>query len=87
MLRRPLAAEGCAQLQSKEGKLRTIGRAFSPPISQLRPETQADGLGWYIGAPLALSSAGTLRRFRPESQSRWESGQFMRLPRRRTKMP
>lgn len=49
--------------QSHEVKSRTIGRAFSPPISQLSPETQADGLGWYIGAPLALSSAGTLEAF------------------------
>jgi hypothetical protein len=50
-------------LQNGQGQLRTIGRAFGPPISQLPPETQADGLGWYIGAPLALSSAGVLEEF------------------------
>ncbi len=37
---------------------RMINRAFSPQIP-FGPETQADGLGWYGGAPSVLSFAAT----------------------------
>jgi hypothetical protein len=36
-----------------------MSRAFSPNRCDWAPETQADGLGWYGGAPSVLSFAAT----------------------------
>jgi len=46
-----------------EEKLKKINRAFSPFALRLTLITQADGLGWYKGAPLALSFAGAIGTF------------------------
>ena len=40
-----------------------MGRAFSPPIPRLVSETQGVALGWYNGAPLALSFVGVIGTF------------------------
>ena len=46
-----------------EEKLKEMNWAFSPFPVRLTLITQADGLGWYKGAPLALSFAGAIGRF------------------------
>jgi len=56
---------GCAIAygQTHEEKLKEMNWAFSPFPVRLTLITQADGLGWYKGAPLALSFAGAIGRF------------------------
>ena len=54
--------------QTHEEKLKEINRAFSPFPLRFTLITQADGLGWDSGAPLALGFADQWGCFRPESQ-------------------
>jgi hypothetical protein len=53
---------------------------IQPSSDSFGAVTQADGLGWYNGAPLALSFAGADGRFQPESRFGWELSRFMRMP-------
>jgi len=46
-----------------EEKLREMNRAFIPFSLRLTLITQADGLGWYKGAALALGFAGAIATF------------------------
>jgi len=67
-----------------KGNCIRLCRAFSPPIRQLAPETQADGLGWDNGAPLALSFAGSIGTFPVRVAVQLGLEQFVRLPFSRT---
>ena len=55
--------QGILAGQTHEEKLMEIIRAFSPFPLCLMLATQAYGLGWYKGAPLALSFAGAIETF------------------------
>ena len=64
-----------------EEKLREMNRAFIPFSLRLTLITQADGLGWYKGAPLALSFAGAIGTFPGRiAVQLGGAGPFMRLP-------
>ena len=78
--KRLLVSSGSKPGQSHEGKLEAISRAFSPFLLLLVSATQADGLGWYIGAPLALSFAGAIGTLPARLAVRLGAGRFMRLP-------
>jgi len=67
-----------------EWKSGEINRAFSPLRLHMASVTQADGLGWDNGAPLALSFAGSIGTFPVRVAVQLGLERFVRLPFSRT---